>query len=55
MLECVTGRKCFGFFSAVSSPRCKGCPDIFRCAKYEADRAVYYEWVLKERRGRNHG
>lgn len=54
MLECVTGRKCFGFFSTVDSLRCQRCPDIFRCAKYESDRAAYYERILKERRGMNH-
>ena len=55
MLECVTGRKCFGWFTSVNSPRCKECPDIFRCAKYESDREVYYTKLLEEWRGKRRG
>lgn len=55
MLECVTGRDCFGCFTAVQSPMCKRCPDLFRCAKYESDRAAYYEWLLTKRWSKKHG
>lgn len=55
MLECVTGRKCFGCYSMVCAPRCRKCPDFFRCVKYEVDRRAYYAELLKERRDKRHG
>lgn len=55
MLECVTGRSCFGYYSAEHAPRCQKCPDLFRCVKYEVDRRAYYEKLLKEWRGKRHG
>lgn len=48
MLECVTGRRCFGSHSKANALRCQSCPDIFRCVKYEVDRLAYHEWILKK-------
>lgn len=53
MLECVTGRRCFGYFGyhgAAKSPQCRKCPDLFRCVKYGVDSRAYYKWLLKKGR-----